>query len=97
MFAHRSLAAGAALSVALLFTTTVSAFDNADDCILEKTFECLGDDDFWGCYDFIVEGCTDQVYEIVLPPPQMKRLKAAAHQRAEVMLKRHLATTTKTR
>ena len=93
MTAQRSLLAGAALSVALLFTTAVSAFDNADDYILEKTFECLDDEDFWDCYDFIVAGCTDQVYEIVVPPKQLKKLKAAAHQRAAVMYKRHLAST----
>ena len=93
MFAHRSLVAGAALSVALLFTTTVSAYDDADDCILEKTFECLDADDFWDCYDFIVEGCTDQVYELIVPPGQLKKIKAAARQRAEVMYRRHLAAT----
>ena len=77
MSIHGPIVAAAALSVALLFTTAASAFDNADDCILEKTFECLDADDFWDCYDFIVAGCNDQIYPLVLPPGSIKRLKAA--------------------
>jgi hypothetical protein len=93
MIEPRPLLVAAAFSAALFFTTAVSAYDNADDCILEKTYECLDADDFWGCYDFIVEGCTDQVYEIAVPPGQLKKLKAAAQRRAGLMYKRHLAST----
>lgn len=60
--------AAAGTIIVALSSVPAYAFDNADDCINEKTFECLDDDDFWGCYDFIVEGCNDQVYELVLPP-----------------------------
>jgi hypothetical protein len=45
-------------SAALLLTTTTTTYaHDIDDCVLEKTYECLDDADFWGCYDFILEGC----------------------------------------
>jgi hypothetical protein len=74
---YKPIAAAATLAATLLIATTVSAFDSVDECINEKTFECLDADDFWDCYDWIVEGCNDQTYPLVVPPkPGFGRIKA---------------------
>lgn len=66
-----------AVSAALFsLTATVALAHDIDDCVLEKTYDCLGDADFWGCYDFILEGC--QGHGQPHSPADLNKLKAKA-------------------
>ena len=63
---------------AALFSLTVSVAQahDVDDCVLEKTYDCLEDADFWGCYDFILEGCQGHGQPHMHKPADLKKLKA---------------------
>ena len=49
--------AAVAMAALLMTTSTIAYAHDIDDCVLEHTYDCLDDADFWGCYDFILEGC----------------------------------------
>ena len=53
----RTIAAAATLAAVLAAVSPSFAYDSVDECINEETFKCLDDDDFWVCYDFILEDC----------------------------------------
>jgi hypothetical protein len=67
-------ATAAASAVLLLTMTTIAYAHGVDECVNEKTFECLDDDDFWGCYDFIVEDC--QNHGLPHAPANLNKFKA---------------------
>ncbi len=66
----------AASAVIFSLTATVALAHDIDDCVLEKTYECLDDDDFWGCYDFILEGC--QSHGLPHAPAELNKLRTKA-------------------
>lgn len=92
MTAIRRATAVSLAALIVLFGANAASAGPVDDCILEKTFECLDDADFWDCYDFIVEDCQNQPRAIALPPTRLKAELANARQKAVLVYERHLAT-----
>jgi hypothetical protein len=66
----------AASAVIFSLTATAALAHDIDDCVLEKTYDCLDDDDFWGCYDFILEGC--QSHGLPHAPAELNKLRTKA-------------------
>jgi ABC-type uncharacterized transport system YnjBCD substrate-binding protein len=80
----------AALSFVTVSASTAAqaAASDLDDCILDITFQCLEDEDFWGCYDDGVELCENQSSEIKVKPTRVvDQILAKAKQRAGKMYK----------
>ena len=86
--------ASAAVAVVLAgasVSASHAAASDLDDCILDITFQCVDDSDFWGCYDVGVEFCKNQSSaEIaVLPRGKLALIEKQAHQKAQtIFLKR---------
>ena len=61
-----------------MFSLSVSAAQahDVDDCVLEQTYGCLDSDNFWGCYDFILEGCQAHGKPHLHKPADLNKLKA---------------------
>ncbi len=77
-------------SAAFLSVTTSAAFaHDADGCVLEKTFECLDDADFWDCYDFILADC--QSHDLPHSRADLNKFKAKSRQQAVHILEQHTA------
>jgi hypothetical protein len=66
----------AASAVIFSLTATVALAHDIDDCVLEKTYDCLDDADFWDCYDFILEGC--QSHGLPHAPADLNKLRTKA-------------------
>jgi hypothetical protein len=84
-------AAVAAVLAGASVSASHAAASDLDDCILDITFQCVDDDDFWGCYDGGVELCKNQSSaEIaVMPRGTLATIEKKAHQRAQtIFLKR---------
>lgn len=80
-----------AASAVLASTMTVAAFaHDGDACVTEETFKCLDDDDFWGCFDFIVDDC--QSHDLPHSRAELNKFKLKARQEAVQILQRHRAT-----
>ena len=90
------LIASAALA-AVLAGTSVSASraaaNDLDDCILDITFQCVDDDDFWGCYDVGVDFCKNQTSaEIaVMPRGTLAKIERQSRQKAQTIFLKHSA------
>jgi hypothetical protein len=79
-----------AASAVLASTMTVAAFaHDGDACVTEETIECLDDDDFWACFDFIVEDCKN--HDLPHARADLNKFKAKARQRAMQILQQHQA------
>jgi len=77
-------------SAAFLSATTNAAFaHDADGCVLEKTFECLEDEDFWDCYDFILADC--QSHDLPHSRAELNKFKTKSRQQAVQILEEHQA------
>ena len=82
-----------AASAVLLFSYTNLAYaHDVDDCVLEGTYDCLPAGDFWGCYDFVLEGCAGHAGKHTAA--DLNKLKAETRPQAARILQRHLATKT---
>jgi hypothetical protein len=75
-----------AAAVIFSMTATAALAHDIDDCVLEKTYDCLDDTDFWGCYDFILEGC--QSHGLPHAQADLNKLKA----KARIIFNKSLAT-----
>jgi len=87
-----------AVAAAILTAASVSASHAAasdlDDCILDITFQCVDDDDFWGCYDVGVELCKNQSSAEIAAMPRgtLATIEKQARQKAQtIFLKRSSA------
>ncbi|MCB1464071.1 MAG: hypothetical protein KDJ90_17005 [Nitratireductor sp.] len=67
-----------------------AAASDLDDCILDITFQCVDDADFWGCYNVGVELCKNQTSaSISIPRGTIATIETKAKKRAQqVLLKR---------
>lgn len=70
-----TLAASAAF---FALTATAALAHDIDDCVLDNTYECLDDADFWGCYDFILEDCQSHGLPHAHSRADLNKLKAKA-------------------
>lgn len=62
-----------------------------DDCILDITFQCVEDDDFWGCYETGKELCENQHSAMIqrLSKIQLKTIERENRRKATTILKKH--------
>ena len=68
------LAAALAVLAATFSVSTMVAYAHSGEaCVAEETEKCLDDDDFWACYDFIIEQCPS--HDLPHAPADLNKLK----------------------